>query len=99
MAEMALGNGSEYQLLRFLGHHRVELERHILRNTTINENLDYIIEWLDFPKDNKRKSLDGEFVGINFLNKKLYNKLSGNWKKYWPQNSPNWDAVLYCSPI
>jgi hypothetical protein len=26
MAEMCLGYGSEYQLLCFLGHHRLELE-------------------------------------------------------------------------
>ena len=99
MAEMALGYGSEYQLLRFLGHHRNELEGQILRKTKINENLEYYMEWLDFPKDNKRKSLDGEYVGINFLDKKLLNKVSGNWKKYWPQNAQNWDAILYCSPI
>jgi len=99
MAEMALGYGSEYQLFRFLGHHRSELERHILKNTKINENLDYDMEWLDFPKDNKRKSLDGEYVGINFLDKKLFNKLSVNWNKYWPKNAPNWDAIIYCSPI
>ena len=29
MAEMALGYGSEYQLLRFLGHHRIELDKEI----------------------------------------------------------------------
>jgi hypothetical protein len=101
MAEMALGYGSEFQLLRFLGHHRQELEGIILKNTKINPNLEYNMEWLDFPKDNKRKSLDGEYVGIDFLDKKSKSQIAGNWKKYWPQSGSvqNWDAVLYLSPI
>jgi hypothetical protein len=99
MAEMALGYGSEYQLLRFLGHHRQELDRLIIKNTKINENLEYNMEWLDYPKDKKRKSLDGEYIGLEFLDKKLLNKVSGNWKKYWPKNGPNWDGIIYCSPI
>ena len=44
MAEMALGYGSEYQLFRFLGHHRDELESCILKQTKINENLDYFLQ-------------------------------------------------------
>jgi hypothetical protein len=58
------------------------------------------MEWLDQPKDNSRKSLDGEYMGINFLPSKIQNKISENWGKYWPQsgNLPNWDAVMYCSP-
>lgn len=99
MAEMRLGYGSEFQLLRFLGHHRNELEQYILRNTKINENLEYLMEWLDFPKDKNKKSLDGEFIGIDFLDKKIKSKLSDKWKNYWPKNSINWDAILYCSPI
>ena len=98
-SEMGLGYGSEYQLLRFLGHHRQELESYILKNTNINENLLYHMEWLDFPKDNTRKSLDGEYTGIGFLPDTLKNKVSNNWKKYWPKKSQNWDAILYCSPI
>jgi len=101
MAEMGLGYGSEYQLLRFLGHHRNELEQYILKQTKINENLEYSIDWLDYPKDAKRKSLDGEYVGLDFLNNDLKKRLSGNWKKYWPQTGrpPNWDGIIYCSPV
>jgi hypothetical protein len=101
MAEMELGYGSKYQLLRFLGHHRNELEQYILKNTKINENLEYSMEWLDYPKDAKRKSLDGEYTGISFLPLELQNKISGNWKNYWPQqgNPPNWDSIIYCSPL
>ena len=101
MAEMKLGYGSEYQLLRFLGHHRNELERIILENTKINANLDYNMEWQEYPKNNSRLSLDGEYTGISFLPLELQNKISENWEKYWPQGGgiPNWDAILYCSPL
>jgi hypothetical protein len=101
MAEMGLGYGSEFQLLRFLGHHRHELERLILRDTNINSELDYDMDWLDFPKNNKRNSLDGEHTGIEFLDDNLKKEISGKWKAYWPQtgNAPNWDAIIYCSPI
>jgi hypothetical protein len=101
MAEMGFGYGSEFQLLRFLGHHRNELEGIILRNTQINTNLDYDMEWLDYPKDNSRISLDGEHTGISFLPLELQNKTLENWKNYWPQGGslPSWDAVLYCSPV
>jgi hypothetical protein len=101
MAEMRLGYGSEYQLLRFLGHHRSELEKYILEDTKINENLEYSMEWLDYPRNNSRISLDGEHTGISFLPLELKNKISENWKKYWPQRGslPNWDAILKCSPL
>jgi len=101
MGEMGLGYGSEFQLLRFLGHHRHELEGLILRNTNINPELDYNMDWLDFPKNNEKASLDGEYTGIGFLDDNLKNKLSEKWKAYWPQtgNPPNWDAIIYCSPI
>jgi hypothetical protein len=58
MAEMELGYGSEYQLLRFLGRHREELERIISQQTRINAECD--LQWRDYPKDVEHK-------GINFL--------------------------------
>ena len=36
MAEMALGYGSEYQLFRFLGHHRNFLNKEIAKVITPN---------------------------------------------------------------
>ena len=98
-AEMGLGYGSEYQLLRFLGHHRQELEQYILKQTNLNENLLYQMEWLDFPKDETRKSLDGEHKGIDFLPVSLKNKIINNWKIFWPKKGQNWDAILYLTPI
>jgi len=76
-AEMGLGYGSEFQLLRFLGHHRQELDENIIKNTNINESLLYHMEWLDYPKNEKRKSLDATRKQFNI-------KTENNWmKKYY----------------
>ena len=89
MAEMALGYGSEYQLLRFLGHHRNYLNKTISDVLNTNEN----INWLDYPFKNNRLSLDGELKDVEcFENKDIGEK----WKEYWPQsgNSQNWDGIF-----
>jgi len=102
MAEMGLGYGSEYQLMRYLGHHRNELNRIIKENTKLNGEL----VWLDFPKDRKTDeskislSLDGEYKGIDFLTGKIdkikFESLQSNWKNYWSSggNKPNWDGII-----
>lgn len=101
MAEMGLGYGSEYQLLRYLGHHRNELNEIIKQNTRLKGEL----IWLDFPKNLKRLSLDGEYTGVNFLKDKalegilaplVIDKLLTNWKEYWSTTGtqPNWDGVI-----
>lgn len=89
MAEMALGYGSEYQLLRFLGHHRNFLNNEISEVLNTEEQ----IYWLDYPPNYERLSLDGEFKDIEcFQNESISNK----WKNYWPPrgNSQNWDGVF-----
>lgn len=96
MAKMGLGYGSEYQLMRYLGHHRNELNRIIKENTRLNGEL----VWLDFPKDRNSLSLDGEYKGIDFLTDKIdkikFESLQSNWKKYWSLggNKPNWDGII-----
>ena len=94
MAEMGLGYGSEYQLLRFLGHHRLELENAIRKQTRIEGSL----TWFDFPKDkseNSRLSLDKEYVGIEFLKDLVnYKTLKDSWKEYWPGDYQNWDGII-----
>lgn len=101
---MGLGYGSEYQLLRLLGHHRNELNRTIREKTRLKGEL----VWLDFPKDQKRLSLDGEYKGTEFLNEEVLSQngimlkneitplLQSNWKKYWATggNLPNWDGII-----
>ena len=91
MAEMGYGYGSEFQLLRFLGHHRKQLNEII--TTQIPENI--VIEWMDYPSDKNRISLDSEFKGINFLDTKLQDELKNDWSKYWTGNTQSWDGLFY----
>ena len=96
MAEMGLGYGSEFQLLRFLGHHRKELNEKIKESTRLKGDL----YWLDFPKNTVPLSLDGEFEGINFLkeyiSKSDYDNLSVKWRNYWSMKGrqPSWDGII-----
>lgn len=89
MAEMALGYGSEYQLLRFLGHHRNFLNTEISKVLNTKEQ----IYWLDYPVKIERLSLDGELKDVEcFVNESISKK----WNEYWPSrgNSQNWDGIF-----
>ena len=93
MAEMGLGYGSEFQLMRFLGHHRNDLDKMIHLATNTSEP----IEWLDYPYDGKRISGDGELTGIEcFKNLTDFKDISRLWKEFWPQSgsSMNWDGIF-----
>ena len=89
MAEMALGYGSEYQLLRFLGHHRNFLNKEISKVLNTKDQ----IYWLDYPSNFERLSLDGEFKDIECFQD---NAIAEKWKIYWPSrgNSQNWDGIF-----
>jgi hypothetical protein len=93
MGQMALGYGSEFHLLRWLGRHRNEFNKRVkeLLNTTN-------ITWLDFNFDKTQEIPDKELVGLEFLKNELnYEKILKIWKEEWPQtgNSMNWDLVGY----
>jgi hypothetical protein len=93
MGQMALGYGSEFHLLRWLGRHRNEFDRQV-KNLLDSNN----ITWLDFNFDKNKEIPDKELVGLEFLKDELnYDKILENWKKEWPQtgNSMNWDLVGY----
>ena len=93
MAEMALGYGSEYQLLRYLGHHRKFLDKKIKEAT----GCDSPIDWYDYPNEPKRKSLDGEWKGIEFFqSREDYSTIEAKWKPFWPTsgNPPSWDGIF-----
>lgn len=93
MAEIGLGYGSEFQLMRFLGHHRNELNDLIHKATNTNE----LIEWLDFPYNDNKISGDGEWKGIECFSELLnYDDICEEWKKFWPQsgNAMNWDGIF-----
>ena len=97
MAQIGYGYGSEFQLLRFLGHHRIELERIL---SSIIEPGDY--NWLDFDYADPKNVISGdkEKVGLSFLNnlfpdqypnvKKEYETYKINRRDTWQ----NWDAVF-----
>ena len=90
---MGLGYGSEFQLMRFLGHHRDELDKLIHLATNTSEP----IEWLDYPYDMKRISGDGELTGISCFESLInFDEISVQWKKFWPQSgsSMNWDGIF-----
>ena len=92
MAEMALGYGSEFQLLRYLGHHRNYLNDEIKKVIG-----DGPIEWLDYPIKLSRDSQDGELCGIEcFKNLSNFRDIQEEWEKYWPQrgNAHNWDGIF-----
>lgn len=94
MGEMAIGYGSEYQLLRFLGHHRNYLDNEILKS--LNKK-DVRLEWLDYPTDIKRITLDSEIKGIEcFVKEANYEHLKSEWENFWPQkgNNQNWDGIF-----
>lgn len=93
MSKIGWGYGSEYQLLRYLGHHRNYLDREI-KNVT---GSDSPIQWLDYPVNIKSKSLDGELKNIEcFKDEPFYESLRSKWKTFWPQtgNSHNWDGIF-----
>ena len=93
MAEMGLGYGSEFHLMRFLGHHRNDLNRLIHEAT----NASGTVEWKDYPYDHRRISGDGELTGIEcFKSLDNYAEVLKQWRGYWPQSgsSMNWDGIF-----
>ena len=92
MAEMKIGYGSEYQLLRYLGHHRNYLFDEIRKVIGYGE-----IEWLDYPIDLHRDSRDGELKGIECFNiLPNFEEIKKKWTNFWPQrgNAHNWDGIF-----
>jgi len=81
------GYGSEWHLLRMLGYHRDHLTRAVEITLGATD-----LRWLDFPFNARRKSLDDEWKGVNFIRD---DSLQQSWHGFWPQtgNLPNWDAV------
>ena len=92
MGEMGNGYGSECHLLRFLGRHRHELDEAVRMVTGAAS-----IDWLDFPYDPSKTWHDGEWRGLDFLDRDA--PARQEWERVWPRrgNSPNWDAVARIS--
>lgn len=101
MAQIGYGYGSEWQLLRFLGHHRDRLNEEIFSQTGVKGTY----HWLDFGFANRCKvmSEDSEIKGISFIksldtiDEQTYKDIETEYKSFnigkidsWQ----NWDAVL-----
>ena len=95
MAQIGYGYGSEYQLLRFLGHHRRKLEE--LISEQIGKGT---FEWEDFEFANPKNviSEDKELTGLDFLKvlyPTQYEKVEAEYKTYIKKKDwQNWDAVF-----
>jgi hypothetical protein len=88
MGKIALGYGSEWHLLRYLGRHRHYLNKEIEKQTGGET-----IEWCDFKFGSRDNYYDAELKGIEFCSNNL--TIVEAWTKFWPQtgNTQNWDAV------
>ncbi len=88
--QMGLGYGSKYQLLRYLGWHRKELNQRIAEAILCNPNK---IKWFDFGYVGKYN--DKEILNVDFLDDE---NIKDDWKKQWPTTGTGvtWDAVAKC---
>ena len=102
MAQIGYGYGSEFQLMRFLGHHRHLLESEICKQTGIGEGQ---FNWLDFDFADRRKVISGDkelsgllFLSkIPFLDKETIDVILKDYKRYKIRNIntwQSWDAVF-----
>lgn len=93
MGKMALGYGSEFHLLRYLGRHRTCLDLKVQKLLDIDN-----LTWLDFDFDPKADFFDSELKGLSFLTgDPSFDAVDICFKKEWPQsgNAMNWDAIAY----
>lgn len=93
MGTIGLGYGSEYQLLRMLGHHRNEFFAQLSKELKIKSD----INWLDYTYDSKSVSLDGELQAVQcFEYRPDYDVIFKEWKNFWPQQGTqqSWDGIF-----
>ena len=103
MAQIGYGYGSEFQLLRFLGHHRNLLEETIRKAIGDSGGSFY---WFDFDFADREKIISGdnEMCGLSFL-EKINPKISHicqEIKKSYSWNFDRWqywDAVFMLNDV
>jgi hypothetical protein len=88
MGKMALGYGSEWHVLRYLGRYRETLNAQVRAVTGVAD-----VRWLDW--NSTPAEVDAEWKGVTFLPDDLRARVRAAWSDWWPQrgNPPNWDAV------
>ena len=98
MAEIGNCYGSEWQILRCLGHHRNKFNDGIGKALGIDAKS---IEWLDYPIDGNRKSGDNEYKSIEIIKhldfaKERQTEIMDQWNQFWATqgNAQRWDGVF-----
>lgn len=104
MAQIGYGYGSEFQLLRFLGHHRHQLESEISKVLGPGD-----FDWLDFKYSSPLSSISGdeELMGLSFLedyfkDEVSYQKMMAEYSSYRInklESWQNWDAVFFHNEV
>lgn len=104
MAQIGYGYGSEFQLLRFLGHHRHQLESEISKVLGPGD-----FDWLDFKYSSPLSSISGdeELMGLSFLedyfkDEASYQKMMTEYSSYRInklERWQNWDAVFFHNEV
>ncbi len=97
MAQIGYGYGSEFQLLRFLGHHRHEFE-----NIIANVIGPGAFNWEDFDYADPKSVISGdkELMGLSFLERLYpiqYPAVKAEYERYkiYHRNAwQNWDAIF-----
>ena len=97
MAQIGFGYGSEFQLLRFLGHHRLQFESIIAG--VIGPG---VFNWEDFDYADPKTVISGdkELMGLSFLERLYpaqYPTVKAEYEKYkiYHRNAwQNWDAIF-----
>lgn len=106
MAQIGYGYGSEFQLLRFLGHHRHLIDDEILFQ--LHESGQ--INWLDFGFADRDKVVSGddEIKGLSFLKYNnlvddlVYESIMRDYRSYGInkiESWQNWDAVFVLNDV
>lgn len=102
MAQIGYGYGSEFQLMRFLGHHRNLLEKTIRKSIDI---YDGSFQWFDFGFADREKIISGdsEMCGLSFLKNDIpkISHVCDIVKKYaWDFDGwQYWDAIFLLNGV
>ena len=94
-SQIGYGYGSEWQLLRFMGRHRKELETKIREVIGAKGNFD----WLDFEYKDRRSEItgDNELLKLDWINRNIIDATNLDSVKNEFKRSKlkiNWDAIF-----
>ncbi len=102
MAEIGLGYGSEWQLLRMLGHHREYFFKELRSQLHLPQDSE--IHWLDYGFDEKKVSGDKEYIKRGFFEKipEIFTpKIIADIDKdrFGIKLNQNWDGIFWVGKV